>query len=1163
MPSFFEQYDAVNASGLFDAEFYRITHPDVAQSNADPLTHYLERGAAEGRQPHPDFDVAYYLTQCERVGERPANPLLHFILSGAERGLRTRRDSSTEVAALPATSSVPSIVDPLSDADFRMFIDTPRIVNGAAMAPVRGALDLNGWAVARAGVASVDVSVDGVRVGAARLGIKRNDVYQALPDWSGSLHGGFNLLIPQRSLPRGTRTITVRAVDRRGVVASANFRLEVKDSLQGEGPWTLRRKIPASEVAFWEAVLSDLGWQAEFLLFIYVVGAGDALDRLRRTLETLRDQTYAWWQAFIVPSHPGQLRQGLHDVLSAFPEISEQITVVGETQGQSLVSVVQSESSRNGSAGTVLDESSWIGLLQAGDQLGCDALLRLAVAAGLDNEADLLYSDERCWDATERRLDVFFKPEWSPDLLMSRNYFGRLWCASADVWQRTSVGIGEVLKYGEYDLVLRCAEQAQQIRHIPHVLCQRGPDHIDTEATERNALVRALARRGIRGSVDPGLVSGTFDVRRQLSARPRVSIVIATCAARGLIRTCIESIRKLTDYSDYEIVCIENIPEDAHEQRSWVSRNADQMISTTEPFNWSAFNNTAANQSRGDVLVFLNDDVEVLDPDWLSRLVEQVMRPEVGVIGPMLLYPDGTIQHAGLHLSHTHGTVLHTFRYGSGEHLGYFGLAQTQRDVIGVTGACLCTRRDIFEQLDGFDPRHTVIYNDVDYCLRVWDAGLWTVYTPHVRLVHHEMASRRELPDLYDVPAFLQRWGGLFGHGDPFFSPNLARSAEHPSPEGEAIETVFCGKPLIRHETIRRVLVTKIDHIGDCITALPAIRRLKSHFPDARISVLAAPWSQPVWALEPAIDELIEFELFRQRSKDGQRMLADSDLVELAKRLAPSRFDLTIDLRKSPDTRPIVLCSGARWLAGFDHDGRFPWLDIALEWEADRWAQRKRRHVADDLIALVDAVADACADDGAVSVGSRSLTGAIMPGLPEALLSRPIVCLHPGAGTPMRQWPAEHFAILIDLLVGTHDVHVALIGSADEATLAEKIRAQVKTPASVFLLAGEVALADLPRLLAGCVLFVGNNSWPQHLAAELGVATVAIHSGVIDPREHGPRGPRTVALRRDMACSPCYLKQVAECPRDLECLIDLTPARVAQACALFLTSCRREALRAN
>lgn len=1161
MPSFFEQYNAVNASGLFDAEFYRVTHPDVAQSNADPLTHYLEKGAAEGRQPSPDFDVAYYLAQCERVGERPTNPLLHFILSGAERGLRTRRDAGAEVAVLPS-KSVPSIVDTLAGADFRMFLDTPRIMNGAAMAPVRGALDVNGWAVARAGVASVDVSVDGVRVGAARVGIKRNDVYQALPDWSGSLYSGFNFLIPQRSLLRGTRTITVRAVDRGGVVASANFKLEVKDSLEGEGPWSLRRKMPASEVAFWEAVLSDLGWQAEFLLFIYVAGSGDALVRLRRTLETLRDQTYAWWQAYIVPSQPGQLRQGLHDVLSAFPELSERIAVVGETQGRSLASFAQTESLRDGSAEAVLNESRWIGLLQAGDQLGCDALLQLAVAAGLDGEADLLYSDERCWNATERRLDAFFKPKWSPDLLMSRNYFGRLWCASADVWQRAAVGIGEVLKHGEYDLVLRCTEQAQQIRHVPHVLCQRGPDHIDTEATERNALVRALARRGISGSVDPGLVTGTFNVRRQLTSFPRVSIVIATCAARGLIRTCIESIRKLTNYSDYEIVCIENIPEDAHEQRSWISRNADQMISTTDTFNWSAFNNTAADQSRGDVLVFLNDDVEVLDPDWLSRLVEQVMRPEVGVIGPMLLYPDGTIQHAGQHLSNDCGTALHTFRYESGDHTGYFGLAQTQRNVISVTGACLCTRRDTFEWLGGFDERHAVINNDVDYCLRAWDAGFWTVYAPHVRLVHHEMASRSDCAEHYDAQVFHERWNGLFDTGDPFFNCNLARNADHPSAEAEPTESVFCGRPLLRHDAVRRVLITKIDHIGDCVTALPAIRRLKNHFPDAQFSVLAAPWSRPVWALEPAIEEVIEFDVFHERSEKGRRMLSKSDLVALSKRLAPYQFDWAIDLRKSPDTRPIVLCSGAPWLAGFDHDGQFPWLDVALEWEGDRRMHRKHCHVADDLIALVDTVAAACEENGPVPFATNKLADTAIPGLPAALLSKPVICVHPGAGTPMRQWPPEYFATLIGLLLDEHDVHVALVGSAADAPLAEAILANVRYQAAVYVLAGTLPLADLPRFLAGCVLFIGNNSGPQHMAAELGIATVAVHSGVVDPKEWGPRGPRAVALRRNMSCSPCYLEQATDCPRDLECLIDLAPARVAQTCSLFLTSCRREALRA-
>lgn len=1155
MTSIFEEYDTLAGSGLFDAEFYRAAYSDVAESLGDPLVHYLEKGAIEGRIPHPKFDVAYYLEQCARGGERPANPLLHYIRTGAARGYKTHRDvpeerQPKEVTPQPQPHAI------AATADMRLFIDFPRIIDGVAIVPLRGHLVLQGWALARSGVAEINGFIDGVRAASAQHGLKRVDVQQAFPDWPEALHSGFRVLIPHRALPQSEHEVTVKVVDQRGSAAATRFRLQILESSEGQGPWALRRKMPQSEVVFYEALLEDLDWFPEFVVFVFLVGEGDAFDHLRRTLRTLREQTYARWRAFVVPAHDGFVRQEVRDALAEFPEISDKLSVVADPASRRFAELARADMPRS-SIGSCAGKRSWLTVVQAGDQLGCDALLRLAIDSGLDQAADLLYSDERRWNAAERRVDTFFKPGWSPDLLLSKNYFGRLWCATAGVWEQAGVALADAVKHGEYDVALRCAEAARRIRHVPLVLCQRGPDHIDNDATERKALTRALARRAIRGSVMPGHVEGTFRVKRPIAQASKVSIIIATCAARGLIRPCIESIRKLTKYTNYEIICIENIPQAQLHEKSWICSHADLVLSATENFNWSEFNNTAAAQARGDYFVFLNDDTEIIEPGWLECLVEQVQRPEVGVVGPLLIYPDATIQHAGLFLSDVVGTARHAFRFDREDDVGYLGLALTQRNVIAVTGACLCTRREIFERLGGFDGRHSIVNNDVDYCLRLWEQGLWTVYTPHTRLVHHEMASRSDLGEVYDAEAFGERWGAVFREGDPFLNRNLSREMEHPTPDGEPVEAVFCGQPQIPRDSIRRILVTKVDHIGDCVTALPAVRRLKNCFPDAHFDVLAAPWSREIWALEPAIEEVIEFDVFHLQSAEGRREFAEADLVALAKRLAPYQFDLAIDLRKSPDTRTILQRAGARWLAGFDHKGQFPWLDVALEWEEDQGLRRKRRHVADDLIALVDAVAAACAQDKSVIGGPRRVTLS-QATFPDLLQTKPVVCVHPGAGTIMRQWPMQHFATLIDLLLERYDVHVALIGSESDHVVALGIHRRIRNRSAVFQLTGLLTLIALPEFLKGCALFVGNNSGPQHLAAEVGVATVAIHSGVVDPAEWGPRGLTAIALRRNMSCSPCYLENPEECPRALECLTGLLPMRVAQTCGMFLTRFRKQ-----
>ena len=285
---------------------------------------------------------------------------------------------------------------------------------------------------------------------------------------------------------------------------------------------------------------------------------------------------------------------------------------------------------------------------------------------------------------------------------------------------------------------------------------------------------------------------------------------------------------------------------------------------------------------------------------------------------------------------------------------GYFGLALTQRNVIAVTGACMLVRRETFERLGRFDEAHEIVNNDLDFCLRAHRAGLLTVYTPYATLTHHELASRANLKDVFDLSHFNAAWKTTFAAGDPYFNPRLSRHADDYRPDDEPVQWVVSGAPMFLPEEIQRILVVKLDHIGDFVTALPPIRRLKKLFPQARITVLAGPASRAFVALEPCIDEFIPFAFFHARSQLGERELTPEDYAELAEQLRPYRFDLAVDLRKHLSTRDVLKYTGARFLAGFDYLGQFPYLDIALDWDGDRTLQRKRSHVVDDLMALVE-----------------------------------------------------------------------------------------------------------------------------------------------------------------------------------------------------------------
>jgi O-antigen biosynthesis protein len=534
----------------------------------------------------------------------------------------------------------------------------------------------------------------------------------------------------------------------------------------------------------------------------------------------------------------------------------------------------------------------------------------------------------------------------------------------------------------------------------------------------------------------------------------------------------------------------------------------------------------------------------VIEPGWMEGLMRHAERPEVGVVGARLLYPDGKVQHAGMFWAGGRGR--HAFRFAPQTDRGYFGLAMTTRNVISVTGACIMIRRSWFQTIGGFNESHSIVNNDVDLCLRSRRCGGVIVYEPTATLIHHEGASRRDLRDEYDVNSFSETWGHLLNARDPYYHPNLSRDSDDYSVDKEPIQLIYAGHPLFRREDIRRVIVLKLDHIGDFILAVPALQRLQSYFPEADLYLLTQPESRALAeTFVTSVKEVINFQLFHTRSGLGKLDSWEANFADLEPRLSSYHFDLAIDMRKYPDTRPLLRRTGARWLAGYDRGGLFPWLDIALEWEGDEKLIDKRSHIGDDLCRLVDAVALAAVRERKI-LQTPSLAVSSLPS------SRRVVCIHPGVGTETRQWPAEYFALLIDLLITNHNVAVLLIGGADEADIAEEVLQKANCRASVRSLVGATKISDLPALLSSAALYVGNNSGPKHIAAGLGVPTIGIHSGIVDAREWGPIGPNAVAIRRDMTCSPCYLAKKEQCPRGLACLTELQPTMVYEVCKQFL-----------
>ena len=447
-----------------------------------------------------------------------------------------------------------------------------------------------------------------------------------------------------------------------------------------------------------------------------------------------------------------------------------------------------------------LASGEFVAQLDHDDLLAPQALHRVVELLNKHRDADVIYSDEDKVDLGRRRSQPYFKPDWSPDTFLTKMYtchFG--------VYRRALVeAIGgfrsEFDGAEDYDLVLRLVERTDKIHHIPDILYSwrmhplstaTGARDVKTYAYEAavRAIADALRRRGEPGEVlrVPGWL-GFYRVRYDLAKPGRVSIILPTRDSARLLDRCLLSLFERTTYPDFEVIVVDN-GEDAASRlvmQTWSRRepNRFRSIRNSAPFNHSALVNAGARESSGDYLVFLNDDTEVIAPDWLQEMGRQAQRPSIGAVGAQLQYRGGEIQHAGIVVGII-GGAGHAERQTPNDRPGYFGRVITAHNTLAVTGACLMCRRDLFEAVGGFDETFDSAYNDVDFCLRLHQLGLRNVYVPEAKLYHLESRSFRLLPEAErearvqrGAELLRERWLGFLSH-DPCYNPHLTRRAEN------------------------------------------------------------------------------------------------------------------------------------------------------------------------------------------------------------------------------------------------------------------------------------------------------------------------------------------------------------------------------------------------
>src|SRR4051812_25958216 len=511
------------------------------------------------------------------------------------------------------------------------------------------------------------------------------------------------------------------------------------------------------------------------------------LGHLSSAIDSVRSQIYERWELCIADD--ASTDASVTRLLNGYATADSRIKITFRERNGHIAACSNSA--------LELATGEWVALLDQDDVLSEHAIAVVAGTIEEHAEAGLIYSDEDKIDASGACCCPFFKPDWNPELLLGQNYVSHL-----GIYRRALLceigGFREGYEGSQdYDLALRCSEKLQphQIRHIPRVLYHwrmaEGSAAAASEAkpyaaeAARRAIADHLQRNNIDGAVVPCPENREWHrvIYQLRSPLPLVSIIIPTRDQAALLQRCLTSIREKTDYAPIEIVIVDNgsTKPDTHAFLHDLALDPRiQIVTDGAEFNFSRLINRGVRIARGEILAFVNDDIETDKSDWLREMVSHAVRPEVGAVGARLWYPDGRLQHAGVVLG-LHGVARHAFQRFLPQPVAVmnrtFILSQNYS---AVTAACMVLRKAVFDEVDGFDENLPNNFNDVDFCLRLRERGWQIVWTPYANLIHQESASRgrdsatrAEL--LQDMAYMQEKWGEQL-QIDPFYSPKLSDS---------------------------------------------------------------------------------------------------------------------------------------------------------------------------------------------------------------------------------------------------------------------------------------------------------------------------------------------------------------------------------------------------
>ena len=546
------------------------------------------------------------------------------------------------------------------------------------------------------------------------------------------------------------------------------------------GPW-YRAYIPTEETL---ETQRKQKFDYSPLISIAVPAYHTPVEFLRQMIESLIVQTYSNWELCIVNASPDN--EEMQKVLAEYSAGDSRVRFCNLKENLGIA--------ENTNRAFAMTKGEFVGLLDHDDLLAPNALYEIVKILQDHPQADALYTDE---DKVTTELDEHFQPHLKPDfnldLLRSNNYICHFFVVRKSIVEKAGGFRKEFDGAQDYDFIFRCTENAGEVLHVPEILYHWRTHKASTadnpaskmyafEAGKR-AIEAHLERTGTKGEVSHTQDLGFYRVKYPVQGKPLVSVIIPNKDEKETLQTCLEMLEKNTGYQNFEIIIVENNSTTDEIFRYYKELSGNRKIHLLrwgKEFNYSAINNFAVAHAKGEYLLFLNNDVKSINPDWLEEMLGVCQRPEVGGVGAKLIYPDNTIQHAGCVIG-MGGIAGHMFVDMPADRTGYLHKASLLQDMSAVTAACLLMKKEVFEQAGGFTEELAVAFNDVDLCLKVRKNGYLIVYDPYAKLYHMESKTRGAEDSKEKVRRFQTEieymrchWIDILKNGDPCYNKNLS-----------------------------------------------------------------------------------------------------------------------------------------------------------------------------------------------------------------------------------------------------------------------------------------------------------------------------------------------------------------------------------------------------